>query len=142
MSAQDFASAAEALVGAPFRPGGRDPQTGLDCLGLVAAALLACSFRGCVPASRTLRRRGDWQADAVALSAGFVPAPGAIARGDVLLIRCSPIQPHVVVAASDGLFVHAHAGLGKVVLGPADPAWRIAGRWRLPELSEEPLWQP
>ena len=35
MSGRALAEAAERYVGASFRPGGRDPMTGFDCLGLV-----------------------------------------------------------------------------------------------------------
>lgn len=34
VSPDEFADAAEALLGAPFRLGGRDPATGIDCVGL------------------------------------------------------------------------------------------------------------
>ena len=34
-----IAAAARALVGVPFRLQGRDPALGLDCVGLVGAAL-------------------------------------------------------------------------------------------------------
>ena len=37
--AERFAAQAEALVGTPFRLGGRDPATGLDCIGIAACAL-------------------------------------------------------------------------------------------------------
>jgi cell wall-associated NlpC family hydrolase len=36
-----LATAAETLVGSRFRLHGRDPETGLDCVGVVAAAMAA-----------------------------------------------------------------------------------------------------
>ncbi len=35
----DLAAAALNLIGTPFRLHGRDPATGLDCVGLVAEAM-------------------------------------------------------------------------------------------------------
>ena len=34
-----LATAAEQLIGIPFRLHGRNPETGLDCVGVVAAAV-------------------------------------------------------------------------------------------------------
>ena len=41
MTAESLALAAEALEGAPFRLHGRDPVTGLDCIGVLAQSLEA-----------------------------------------------------------------------------------------------------
>ena len=40
-----IAAAARALVGVPFRLQGRDPALGLDCVGLVGAAMRAAARR-------------------------------------------------------------------------------------------------
>ena len=39
-----IAAAARALVGVPFRLQGRDPVLGLDCVGLVGAAMRAAGY--------------------------------------------------------------------------------------------------
>lgn len=133
MRGQVLAAAAQARVGCRFRLNGRDPATGLDCLGVVAAALACVGQAAALPARSTLRRRGDGDADAIARAAGLVLATDTIVPGDVLLVRCSPVQLHVLVAAGSHRFVHAHAGLRRVVISPLDPGWRILARWRLPE---------
>lgn len=131
MSGPALAQAALALAGAPFRLNGRDPRTGLDCLGVLAASLRAIGRAAPLPMRHSLRHRGEIDGDAVAWAAGLEHALTAIGPGDVLLARCSPVQLHVLIAAGPCRFVHAHAGLRRVVVGPLDPAWRILGRWRL-----------
>jgi len=63
----------------------------------------------------------------------LIPASRAITRGDVLLVHYRELQPHLLVALSDSAFVHAHAGLGRVVRqgGLCLPA--TIARWRLDE---------
>lgn len=114
-----------ALVGAPFRLHGRDPATGLDCVGVIAAAF---GVEG-VPRGYSVRT-----ADAAGLAAmlgrfGFGPAAGAM-PGDVLMTSPGPGQLHLVVMTADG-FVHADAGLGRVVETPGLPDNLIGVfRWR------------
>ena len=51
--------------------------------------------------------------------------------GDILVIAPAPGRRHLAVVVPGGV-VHAHAGLGRVVEGPLDPAWVVIGAWRLP----------
>lgn len=132
MSGERLAAAAHALVGTRFRLNGRDPATGLDCLGVLACALAAIGHDAELPNGYELRSRGDRGAARIAGAAGLTPAVDPVTPGDVLLVRCSPVQLHLLVARDAKRFVHAHAGLRRVVLGPRDPAWVDAGHWRLP----------
>lgn len=119
--------AALALVGARFRFHGHDPATGLDCVGLVAMAYRTAGYA--VAALPTYRIR-DMDADATALllaAMGLERVAGA-ATGDVLLCMVAARQPHLGIVGPDA-WVHAHAGLRRVVLVPGDcPAGE---RWRL-----------
>lgn len=132
MSGAALAAAARTLVGAPYRRDGRDPRTGLDCLGVVATALARIGRDPALPARSTLRRRDNPDVQGIGRLAGLQVAEGQVAPGDVLLVRCSPLQLHALIATAPDGFVHAHAGLGRVVQGPADPAWTVVGHWRLP----------
>ena len=72
MTGADLARAAEALIGAPFRLHGRNAATGLDCIGVVTAAFVACGREtGSLPAYG-LRNRSiaEWpqQAERAGLS--------------------------------------------------------------------------
>lgn len=126
MTGAELAEAAEALVGAPFRLHGRDPATGLDCIGVLAAALGTA-----LPGGYRLRRRALPDLSAIAAACGFGAAEGAIEPGDVVMARVSPCQFHLLVAARSGGFVHAHAGLGRVVRWDGPLAWPVVRRWRL-----------
>jgi len=131
MTGPAFAAAALALRGVRFRLNGRHAESGLDCLGVVAAALAACG-RPAVGLPRGYALRSSSYGDPArwAQACGFVAAAGPCRAGDVLLVACSKVQLHVLVALGDERFVHAHAGLRRVVVGPRDPAWAVVGHWR------------
>jgi cell wall-associated NlpC family hydrolase len=126
----DLAAAAESLVGVPFRFRGRDPATGLDCVGLVAAALEAAGLPVPPIATYAMRQR-DYSPQLAAATGCFDDAEGAPEPGDLLLFRPGPAQVHLAVAAAGGTLVHAHAGLGKVVATPPPCPWPIERHWRL-----------
>lgn len=125
-----MAAAARACVGTPFRPQGRRPGVALDCAGVVAVALAAA---GASEAGRPEYRLGGDDLAARASSglaaAGLLPAAGARA-GDVLVFALGG-RPHLAVRTDGGRAVHAHAGLGRVVEAPIDPAWDLRAVWRL-----------
>jgi cell wall-associated NlpC family hydrolase len=131
MSGAALAAAAERFVGTPFRLHGRDAARGLDCVGLVTVALAEIGRPAHAPLGYRLRQAGvDRFLGAVARS-GLADAASPLAPGDVLLVRPGPAQHHLVIAAAAGGFVHAHAGLGRVVLTPAPLDWPIDRHWRL-----------
>ncbi|RVT43422.1 peptidoglycan endopeptidase [Sphingobium algorifonticola] len=121
-------AAARALVGVPFRLHGRVAESGLDCVGLVACALAAAGHRAAVPEGYGLRG-GD-----PARFAGWLRAAG-LRRvrtgkpGDVLLVQAGPAQFHLMLRVPGG-FVHAHAGLRRVVEMPGAALWPVIGMWR------------
>jgi cell wall-associated NlpC family hydrolase len=128
-----FAAAAEGFVGVPFRLRGRDPETGLDCVGLVAAALSRIGAPAPEPAPYSMRQR-DFSAQlGHASAAGFAEVGGAIEPGDLLLLRPGPAQVHLAVAGRGGALIHAHAGLGRVVRTPPPCPTPVARHWRLRE---------
>lgn len=126
LTPQQFAERAQALLGARFRLGGRDPARGIDCVGLVACALGADA-----PEGYALRNSSIDRHLAFVARAGFVPATGAIERGDLVLAVPGPAQHHLLVALGPYRFVHAHAGLRRVVLHRGSSPWPERARWRL-----------
>jgi cell wall-associated NlpC family hydrolase len=127
-----LAEAAERFVGAPFRFRGRDPGSGLDCVGLVAAALERIGVPLPPIAPYAFRQRDFAAQIAGAAAAGFDEVAGAPQAGDVLLLRPGPAQVHLAIVGAGGL-IHAHAGLGRIVLTPPPLPWPIERHWRLRE---------
>lgn len=123
MSAAEIVAAARALLGVPFRLHGRD-AAGVDCVGVVALAL-----RLGVPQDYGLRSGDALRAERWLAATGLRrverPMPG-----DVALVRPGPLQLHAIVHVPGG-FVHAHAGLGRVVETPGPCPWPVIGHWRL-----------
>jgi cell wall-associated NlpC family hydrolase len=131
VSAAALAEAAAGLVGTRFRLHGRDPATGLDCIGLFAAAMASIGRPVLLPNGYALRTRNPGALLPNPESLGFVAASGPIEPGDVLLLAVGPAQFHLGVAIEPEILAHAHAGLRRVVSGPLSRDWRIAGHWRL-----------
>jgi cell wall-associated NlpC family hydrolase len=133
VSALALAAAAEALVGTPFRLHGRDPASGLDCIGVFAAAMAGSGRRVAVPNGYTMRLRDLSAFHPLAAQFAFTETPGPALPGDVLMFAVGPVQFHLGIASRTGLLVHAHAGLRRVVLGAPGADWQPAGHWRLIE---------
>lgn len=127
------AAAARGCVGARFRLHGRDMRHGLDCVGVAALSLRAAGHAGAVPTGYALRS-GDWRPFA-RFAEGLARASEA-APGDIVLCRVAPGQVHLVVRTAGG-FVHADAGLRRVVERPGEPPWPVMRAWRVREQAEE-----
>jgi cell wall-associated NlpC family hydrolase len=130
MPVEDRISFARSLLGTQFRLHGRDPASGLDCVGLIALVHNRLAF---APTGYALRNScGDqWQA---LLDAAFtrrwsnVPQPG-----DVIVTAPAPNQQHLGIWTGASL-IHAHAGLRKVVETPGAVDAPIIGIWFAPEV--------
>lgn len=131
-----LAEAAACLIGRPFRLHGRDPASGLDCVGLVFAALTATGARPVAPTGYSLRNLSVDHWLHFAARSGLVTSPGPVQAGDVLLITLSHCQHHLAIAVGDVSIIHAHAGLRQVVHQPLEPTWRICAKWRAAPLLE------
>lgn len=125
-----LAAAAASLLGVQFRLHGRDPATGLDCVGLVAEAMRRSGSEPVVPQGYRLR---TLTVDSLLpfAKANRFDAADSTDHADVLLVMVSPVQPHLLICAPGG-FIHAHAGIGRVTFLPGNPAWPVAAAWCLP----------
>lgn len=128
--ADRLAAAALDLVGTPFRLGGRDPAIGLDCFGVLHAALAAIGRLPTLPTDYRLRRLGLPDLSPWLAANGMRAAVGPDRPGDVRLCRVGPAQPHCVILKAGG-FVHAQLALGRVVATPGTPPWAALCRARL-----------
>ena len=62
-----------------------------------------------------------------------MPVPrGGSRPGDILVMETGRQQLHLAVITPGG-FVHADAGIGRVVEGRGAPPWPIIGTWRVNE---------
>ena len=136
MTGLDLAAAAAALVGCRWRMHGRDPRTGLDCIGVLGAALAAIGRPALLPTGYPLRLRSlaGWLPQPAAL--GLEPAQGPLAAGGVVLLDPGGGQVHLAIAAAPSGWVHSHAGLRLVVHQPVLPSGPLLGRWRLIPLTQ------
>ena len=117
---------ARALVGAPFRLHGRCARLGVDCVGL---AMLALGRDDGAPDTYGLRM-GDGSRAAAWLAAAGLRQVDDMQPGDLALVRAGPMQLHLMIHVPGG-FVHAHAGLRRVVAMPGPSPWPVIGCWRL-----------
>lgn len=127
----DPVSRARALIGVSFRLHGRSPETGLDCVGLVA---LAYGLKDNVPTGYALRGRPHSYWEKVMRSHGFRRQSTAPVPGDLLFVCPGPLQIHLGVWSGESL-IHADAGLGRIVEAPGEPRWPMLSTWQKPGTS-------
>ncbi|VWX61295.1 peptidoglycan endopeptidase [Sphingorhabdus sp. 109] len=129
-----MADKAMSLCGARFCLHGRDEEIGLDCIGLAQQCLLAGEFECDVPNGYSIRGGSEHSIRTFMAETGFTrfPPESELCEGDIVLVRPSGVQWHFLIRAGDG-FVHAHAGLGKVVFCPGKAPWPIVAIFRLTE---------
>ena len=120
-------------VGTPFHPGGREPDRGLDCVGLIIVAAAAAGLE--IADREYVIGPGvdlfDLMTEAAA--SAFVKSDLPLERGDVLTMRFPKTPYHAAVYVGGNRIVHAMAGRG-VGLMCLDSALcrRIEAVWRLP----------
>lgn len=118
---------ARALVGSRFRPQGRDPETGLDCVGLVLAAFAIAPDA----VRRDYRLRGNHRAELQReLALHFMRRKADRCDiGDLMLCSVAAEQLHLAINCGDS-FVHADARLGRIVETPGPPPWPVLSTHR------------
>jgi len=122
--------AAQGLVGTPFRLRGTDPNFGLDCLGVAINVLSAAGEAVKPPGPYGLRNSNIEPFVALAKAANLVKVQRPHRPGDLLVTMPGPAQHHLMVCVGENRFVHAHAGLGRVVswFGPVGSP--VVAIWR------------
>lgn len=127
-----LAAAATGFVGTRFRLHGRTRESGLDCVGLIEASLRICGTDASLPNGYALRSLLGHDHARTAAMLGLVWAPGPGQPGDVLILQPDMCQTHLAIALDTARIVHAHAGLGKVVVSSLPDSWALLAAWRLP----------
>ena len=131
MTPARLAHEAEQLVGTRFRLHGRDPATGLDCIGLLAAAMARGEQPLALPTGYPLRLRDLGQWLPAPQACGFAPAQLPFEPGDVVMLQPGPAQFHLAIADRSHGWIHAHAGLRRVVHASILPGGPLTHHWRL-----------
>ena len=118
------------LLGIPFRLHGRSVETGLDCVGLVERCLCAAVDGFAAPLDYGIRGIFEDRAKAFFDDPRFKNvADATLVAGDILLLRPGSRQIHFAVLTQQGA-VHAHMGLGRVVLTPLPLPYCTIAQWR------------
>jgi hypothetical protein len=131
MMAQGVAASALQQIGTPFRLHGRVPGVAFDCVGLVAHCLSRNAISCTPPTDYTLRGQYRERLERFFNSAGFTSVDvHNPCDGDIALACIFDRQFHLLIRASNG-WVHAHAGLRRVVHTPDPIGWALLALWRL-----------
>jgi cell wall-associated NlpC family hydrolase len=122
----DYVARARALVGTRFRAQGRGPE-GLDCVGVVLGvfAIPAQGLRTdyALRGDNLDELRGELRRQFRQIS------KSQLRPGDVMLLQAGEGQPHLGIRTAEG-FVHAHAGIRRVVETPGLPELPLIGIYR------------
>ncbi|QIQ85241.1 hypothetical protein [Erythrobacter sp.] len=123
--------AARSMIGCPFLLHGRNPATGLDCVGLVAACLSATGREPLVPDGYALRNHSIERWIHCAKRSGLEPVSTSPEPGDIVMTSPAASQHHLMVVEHGRRAIHAHAGLRRVVSEPLPDRFDPIIQWRL-----------
>ena len=123
--AGDPVTRARALIGTRFRLHGRDPASGLDCVGLIVCACPAITRP---PEGYALRGGASAGFAAMFIANGMKEREGEPRVGDVLLLQPSAAQFHLGIWSGESL-IHADGVLRRVVETPGALAWPLVSGW-------------
>lgn len=127
---EEIARAAAKLLGTPFRLHGRHPRHGLDCMGVILCAFAAAGCPILAPPAYGLRNLSIDRHLIFVRRNGFIDATDEMRAGDVVLIAPGPAQHHLLLAENTACFIHADAGLRKVVRTRTPLRWPLVKHWR------------
>jgi cell wall-associated NlpC family hydrolase len=107
------------LIGTPWVEGGRDPESGLDCLGVALVVLERMGLPSFDPwAVWADAWRHGWRNLEEAIPPGWsrLPHGAGLRPGDVVITQSEGQPTHIVVVVEDRRVVSAMKGRGVVLL--------------------------
>ena len=131
-------AAAHGLVGTRYRLHGRDPQFGLDCVGLAGIALRAAGCKDEIPLGYALRG-GVSDAILLLIDRSSLVRTDRPMPGDLLLFAVGPVQFHIAIKSATGIY-HADAMLRRVVERIGALPWPLIAAWAL--IDDGPVGDP
>jgi hypothetical protein len=125
-----IAASALQQIGTPFRLHGRLPGAALDCVGLVANCMEQSGLSIDAPFNYSIRGQHEQRiTEFFAQSMFRALTHENVEPGDIAAVQCAVRQSHLMIRTARG-WVHAHAGLGRVVLTPDPIEWPVTAIWR------------
>lgn len=116
-------SIARSCVGKSFRHQGRNPEDGLDCIGLIVYVVKAIGLTG-FDHKDYKKIPGKFAISRQATAAGFRRCPrNDLTPGNVLILKFGKYLEHAAIISDRGI-IHACEKYGKVVEHGLDDVWR------------------
>lgn len=127
---------ARSCVGSPFRHQGRNPEHGLDCVGLIVyvSKMLGLGDFDLADYKKIPRRKAISR---ISKAAGFpTKSKSEMMPGDVVILRIGKYLEHSAIISDRGL-IHACEKFGQVVEHGLDAEWqsRIISVHSFPDFS-------
>lgn len=129
---EQIAAHAKSLIGTPFRFGGREPSSGLDCVGVVLESLKHVGIAAGLTPQYRLRNSSMAELRAYAAALRLAEVEDDLLAGDILVAQPAAAMLHLAIRVEASSAVHAHAGLRRVTLSPLPLPWPLLACWRLP----------
>ncbi len=122
---------AKSLVGVPYHHQGRNQEHGLDCIGLVLAALSVTGIQFSIPQNYTRNPRPKLIFENIERYCDKVES--GIEPADILVMRLYKQPQHLGVYVGSNEIVHSYLEAGKVVIHEITPYFktRIYSVYRL-----------
>lgn len=127
MTGEDVVREAKALLGVPYRHQGRDPETGIDCVGL--PVIIVRRLGGAVEDYTAYQMEPDGRTLLDYVRRNCDPVFNDMRLGDLLVFyfrrrRELPQHVGIVVQLDPPMFLHTHSGTGKVIEVDFDERWQ------------------
>ena len=106
-------------------------------MGLVIASLQAIGMQPADVVGYGIRNRSIAALLPAIVQSGFDPATSLALVGDLMMVRPGPGQHHLIISGGRDGFVHAHAGLCKIIHSPGPLPWPVEGHFRLRSAIQE-----
>lgn len=121
MKRQEIVDAARKYIGVKWKHQGRNPASGLDCLGLIVQVAKDIGLEPYDPVDYS--KRPDGQRLIAELNAQLKQTVDYQA-GDILLMRMGANPQHLAIVNETGGIIHSYAEIRKVVEHPLNDDWR------------------
>lgn len=121
MKRQDIVDTARQYLGVKWKHQGRNPESGLDCLGLIVQVAKDLGMNPHDPVDYTKAPDGKRLMAELNTQLTLVINYQV---GDILLMRMGTNPQHLAIVTETGGIIHSYANIRKVVEHPLDDEWK------------------